>query len=168
MFTHLVPPARETDIFLLRSVLWKGQFSIWDGACVSCVQSRAAQGSHRQCCGSDTLWTYDFFPYLFWRNIHSCCLVSEENCRTIALSDPWVSPATPYVGRSDIQTEGSNKLMEELEMVHVHPVLLHVPLVWVIINTMTQILNGIVIFTAKVNKHKLGFARALCWDDFRL
>lgn len=61
--------------------------------------------------------------------VYSCCLVSEENCGTIALFDPWVSPATPCVGRSDIQTEGSNKLMEELEGVHVHPVLLHVPLV---------------------------------------
>lgn len=33
----------------------------------------------------------------------------------------------------------------------------------------TQVLNGVEIFPyVKVNKHKLGLARALCWDDYRL
>lgn len=42
------------------------------------------------------------------------------------------------------------------------------PLICVIINTMTQILHGVEMFPVKVNKHKLGIAKALCWDDFRL
>lgn len=32
----------------------------------------------------------------------------------------------------------------------------------------TQVLNGVEIFPVKVNKHKLGLVRALCWDDYRL
>jgi len=58
--------------------------------------------------------------------------------------------------------------MEDLERVPIYPVLPHVPPIPVIINVMTRVLNGVEMFPVKVNKHKLGFSRALCWDDFRL
>ena len=65
------------------------------------------------------------------------------------------------MGSSDIQTGGFNRLMEDLARVHIYSILLHVPLIQVIINTMTQILHGIEIFPVKVNRHKLDL-QGLC------
>lgn len=98
--------------------------------------------------------------------IYSSCLVSEQNCRTTAVWSLAISCHSLY---GKIPRLGDlSKVMEDVARVHVDSVLLHVPLIWVIINTGTQILNGIDILPVKDNKHKLGFARALCWGDFRL